>query len=311
MGAGRWNFDCTPPEEANAMLKIKHILFPVDFSERCLSVAPFVEAVARRYGAKITLLSAAQPFYYAAMGDPGGVVGLDADELLEGLKERLGNALTEEFKNFPVERIAELGDPSQVITDFAKANGVDLIMMATHGYGTFRSLLLGSVTAKVLHDAECPVWTAAHVAGSPNCEHIACKIILCAIDGTVNSVALMKWASALAADTGAELRLVHVVPGMGGVPSRAMDREFELDMANEARPNEARQTIGLLQDSARVKAPLNVVAGGVAERVMEEVESSGADLLVIGRGGMHETLGRLRTHTYGIIRRSACPVLSI
>jgi nucleotide-binding universal stress UspA family protein len=33
-------------------------------------------------------------------------------------------------------------------------------MMATHGTGLFRSLLIGSVTAKVLHDARCPVWIA-------------------------------------------------------------------------------------------------------------------------------------------------------
>jgi nucleotide-binding universal stress UspA family protein len=46
------------------------------------------------------------------------------------------------------------GDPATYITAQAEKNDVDLIMMATHGYGTFRSLLLGSVAAKVLHDAK-------------------------------------------------------------------------------------------------------------------------------------------------------------
>jgi hypothetical protein len=62
-----------------------------------------------------------------------------------------------------IKQFAE-GDPASIITEYAARNRVDLIMMPTHGYGTFRSLLLGSVTAKVLHDAECPVWTGVHTA---------------------------------------------------------------------------------------------------------------------------------------------------
>ena len=48
------------------------------------------------------------------------------------------------------------GEPAREIVDFAAANQVDLVMMPTHGYGPFRQLLLGSVAAKVLHDAHVP-----------------------------------------------------------------------------------------------------------------------------------------------------------
>lgn len=286
------------------MLTIKHILFPVDFSERCCSAAPFVESVARRYGARVTLLSVAQPFYYAAMAD--GPVVIDTEELLSDLKARLDNSLTKEFAGFRVDRAAEIGDPAQVIVDFAHTNGVDLIMMPTHGYGPFRSLLLGSVTAKVLHDAECPVWTAAHVAERPLQEHLACRKILCAVDGTPKNVALMKWAGELAKDAGATLQFVHVIPGMEGLPSRQMDREFEADMRKEAH-----LSIEGMEAAAGVQAPISVTAGNAIDRIREEALRQGADLLVIGRGTLHETLGRLRTHAYGIIRRSPCPVLSV
>ena len=40
------------------MLTIKHILFPVDFSERCGAIRPFVRAAAKRFDAKLTLLHA-------------------------------------------------------------------------------------------------------------------------------------------------------------------------------------------------------------------------------------------------------------
>jgi len=47
------------------MPTIKHIVFPVDFSERCTGAVDFVGGVARRKGAKITLISVAHPFYAA------------------------------------------------------------------------------------------------------------------------------------------------------------------------------------------------------------------------------------------------------
>jgi nucleotide-binding universal stress UspA family protein len=215
------------------MLKIHHILFPIDFSERCCSAVPFVESMASRNRAIITLLGVAQPFYYAAMGDPGGAVVIDTEELLRDLQAKVDSSLTAGFAGHCVERVAKLGDPPQVITEFAHTHGIDLIMMPTHGYGPFRSLLLGSVAAKVLHDAECPVWTAAHLGEPPRRDYIACRKILCAVDGTSKSVSLMKWAGEFSKDIGATLRLVHVIPGMEGVPSRQMDREFEEEIREE------------------------------------------------------------------------------
>jgi nucleotide-binding universal stress UspA family protein len=285
------------------MLAIKHILFPLDFSDRCCGAVPFVDAMASRFGAKVTLISAIQPFWYGGMGDAGPIV-VDTDELMDELKTRLGSTLVKEFGHLPVERVAEFGDPGQVITDFAHKNRVDLIMMPTHGYGPFRSLLLGSVTAKVLHDAHCPVWTAAHIEGSPTPDHVKPRGILCAVDTTPKSIALMQWAAELAKSTGAVLRLVHAVPGVEGRP--AIDRRFEEDMRQEAR-----RQLTDMQALAGVEAPLCVTVGGVADAVREEARRHQSDLVVIGRGVLHETLGRLRTHAYGIIRHAPCPVVSV
>jgi len=288
------------------MLAVKHILFPLDFSDRACAAVPFVEAMAGRFGAKVTLLSVAQPFYYAGMGDPGGPVMLYTDEIMNELKTRLDTALVKEFAHLPVERVAELGDPAQVILEFADNNDVDLIMMPTHGYGPFRSLLLGSVTAKVLHDAKCPVWTATHAAEGPSLEHVKTRTVLCAVDNTPKSIALMQWAAEFARANGAALRLVHAVPGMEGWPSQQIDTQFEEEMRQEAR-----KQIEKMQASAGVDAPLCIAVGNVADAVREETRRHGADLLVIGRGVLHEKLGRLRTHSYAIIRHAPCPVLSV
>ena len=287
------------------MLTIKHILFPIDFSDRCCGAIPFVEAMAARFGAKITMMSVATPYWYAG-GDPGVPMVIDMDEVRDQLQARLEGTQPTEFRNFQVERVAEIGDPTEVITRFAHTEGVDLIMMPTHGYGPFRTFLLGSVTAKVLHDAQCPVWTAAHIEEAPQKAHAACATILCAVDGTTKSAPLMEWSAEFARHNGATLRLIHVVAGVEGWPERQLNQEFEETMRKDARA-----VIERLQRSVSVEAPMCVAMGNVAGAVREEARRHGADLVVIGRGLLHETLGRLRTHSYAIIRQAPCPVISI
>ncbi len=50
-----------------------------------------------------------------------------------------------------------VGEPAQVIAQYAKDQGVDQIIMGAHGRGAVASLVIGSVTQKVLHLAEVPV----------------------------------------------------------------------------------------------------------------------------------------------------------
>ena len=285
------------------MPNIKHILFPVDFSDRCTGAVPFVEAVARHYGAKVTLMSVALPYY---AGGFEGVPLIDPQEIVSSLKAQLDPWPKGGFAGLQVERVAESGDPARRIVEFVETHKVDLVMMPSHGYGPFRQLLLGSVTAKVLHDLKCPVWTTAHTGQAPDREHLVLRKILCAVDASPASIPLMRAAGALAKEFGAELRLVHAVPGIEAWPERQMDQEFE----QQIREN-ARRSVQELQKAADIDVPVCVGAGTVPDVVRDEALQHGADLVVIGRGALQETMGRLRTHSYGIIRHAPCPVLSI
>jgi len=284
------------------MSSFTHILFPVDFSTRCDGAAPFVECMAKRSRAKVTLLSVANPFYPAVMEAPL----IDPEELQEELKSTLAASYAGMFQGLEVNRVALLGDPANEIAEYARAHDVDLIMMPSHGYGPFRQFLLGSVTAKVLHDVPCPVWTTAHTGTEPDLQHIGLKKILCAVDTTPDSANVIRYAAVLAKEAGADLRLVHAVPGIEAWPERQMDIEFE----EQLRAN-AKQKLEELEKTLKIEVPFCVGVGAVVDTVTEEAERHGADLLVIGRGAIHETLGRLRTHAYGLIRLSPCPVLSV
>jgi len=118
-------------------------------------------------------------------------------------------------------------------------------------------------------------------------------------------VSLIQWAGEFAADAGAALRIIHVIPGMQGLPARQMDGEFQQDMREQAS-----HLIERLELAAGFRAPISIAAGSVVEEICVEAARS-ADLLVIGRGAIQENLGRLRAHAYAIIRQSPCPVVSV
>jgi len=285
------------------MLPLKHILYPIDFSDRSMAAAPFVEALADRYQAKVTLLSALQPVINPGMEDPSFFV--DLTSLRSDLETRLAGTLATHFPRNTVERVAEIGEPAHSITRYAHDHQVDMIMMPSHGHGIFHRMLLGSVTAKVLHDAECPVWTSAHTEELPVGHPMPSKI-LCAVDLMASSAALVQWVAQLAADTGASLRLIHAIPGAAAWPERQFNAELE-----QALKDKARQEISVLLSASGLEFPICIGAGDVAAVVSEEARGHDADLVVIGRGVIHEKLGRLRTHAHAVIRQAPCPVISV
>jgi nucleotide-binding universal stress UspA family protein len=204
------------------------------------------------------------------------------------------------------DKIVRLGDPAPEIVHFAELNQVDLIMMPTHGYGKFRNLLLGSVTAKVLHDAKCPVWTATHTEDPALPRHLECKNIMGAIDLTLESAALIRRYVCLAREFDATLRLVHAVPGAGPASPHGLDEGLPRFLLQCAR-----EQIAQLQKDAGTDLEVCIEGGPVSKIVRAAALHHDGDLVLIGRGALQERFGQLRTNAYAVIRDAPCPVLSV
>ena len=286
------------------MTAIKHILFPFDFSPQGRQAVPFVRALATRFGAKVTILSVVPPGWEMPPEGMQPLMGDSPREWVDALQRRLNHELIHDLDGVHVDRVADGGDPAVRIAAFARTNGTDLIMLPTHGLGVFRRLLVGSVTAKVLHDAACPVWTAAHAETQRS--PIVPQRILCAVDGTSTSVALVQWADAFCHVLRARLSVLHVVGPTTDWP--ALERERELQ---EQVRQEARRHLETVEQAAGVTTPVRVVVGDIVKTVVEEAGQEHADLVIIGRGTISEPFGRLRPHAFGIVQRSPCPVLSV
>ena len=286
------------------MLPFRRILFPVDYSEPCRAVVPYVTEAVRRYSAELTLLHAYGPEALAGselpLTDPG--LPAEAHEFEQG---RLHTFAAEMFPGQQVEAVTHEGEPGTVIHAFVQHQGTDLVMLPTHGRGPVRRFLLGSVTTKVLHDVSAAVWTGTGSAIADHTPSIPYKSILCALGEGPEAEVVLTAAVALAGSYGAQLELLHVTPPP---PITAeMDLGPYLEALIEAGNFQMRELKGKLG----VDAPHTVLTGMIATTVRDEALRRKADLLVTGRGDAQGTFSRLWSHLYPLVRESPCPVLSI
>ena len=273
------------------MPQIKKILFPVDFSEACRGAARYVEAFAAQFGAEIMLLHAP---------DKG-----DQPEA----KAQLDAFLASDLKSFTTHRVCTDADhdPSRTIAETARSWNADLVMMPTHGLGFFRSHLLGSVTAKMLHDLTCPVWTSVHAESAPLLEGIHCRRVLCSIDLGESSQHVLEWAAWLAGEYQASLGIAHASAAGDAFAAGWHLRE---EFAHYATA-QANLRMEALQKEVGTAAQVFINPGTPRVVVATTAREFEADLLVIGRHGKTGLMEDLFPNATAILRESPCPVISI
>jgi nucleotide-binding universal stress UspA family protein len=308
-----WSIACESYEQevAALMKNIQHVLFPVDFSPRCVHGAPYVKEMVMSHKAKLTLLHVAEiPLYwYETSWEAAGT----CDALEEGYRtgrQNLTNFACEYFNDLAkltsVQTACERGDPGYAILAHAQRTEADLIMIPTQGYSPFRSFLIGSTAARVLHRAECPVWTGAHFEKESALPHPRIKNVLCAIDLERESLSVVESAVTLARTFSAQLRLVHCIPVAEGGPAESFVLGWDRFLADSAREQMAK-----IQGQAGTDFTVCLEGGSIPKVVRDAAIRYEADIVVIGRGHVRVPFSRLRTNAYAIIRESPCPVLSV
>jgi nucleotide-binding universal stress UspA family protein len=282
-----------------------NILFPVDFSERSNAMAPHVRAACERFNASLTLLHLIEvPLFAYSTTEAPFAFDLALDELTAEAEQHLAEYASATFPGTPVKTVVQTGDAAACIAELAQTWGIDLIMMPTKGRGRFRAALLGSVTAKTLHDAHCAVWTSAHCNDME--QHTEWRRIVCAIDTDDEGVRLIRFAAELAAASNARVSLAHAVPEQVTGSEPVFGSDFTVFLKDQART-----AIAKMQTETETRFPVCIEAGTIARVLRHAAESHCADLVVIGRGLLPRFAGGLRSHTYAIVREMPCPVLSI
>jgi nucleotide-binding universal stress UspA family protein len=191
------------------------------------------------------------------------------------------------------------GEPAEVLVAEAREHRADLICIGPDGGMLGGAIRVGRVAKHVLGQAHCSVMLArASGASFPS-------KITCGVDGSEASVRTATVAATLAAASGAELHLLHVVPVF-----RGRDSEWTLE-EQEASPPELEPAVRAA--TRRGLAPVRDMAMGRPEHALvAAVRRDRSDLLVVGhrgvRGVSRVLLGSVSEHC---AEHAPCSVLVV
>lgn len=143
-------------------MSFKKILVPVDFSTCSGAALDYALMLQRELGAELEVLHAFEipafvpPHVVVMMGD---VEASLADHAEQEARRELDAFLDRHGAKPNTPRHVFLGPPGLVVLERLESNGVDLVVMGTHGRTGLARWVMGSTAEKVLRGAKCPVLT--------------------------------------------------------------------------------------------------------------------------------------------------------
>ena len=141
----------------------KKILVGLDGSKHAMEATREAIALAKTSDAELHLLTVTRPYKVSAklrqfleaenlLGEPKYVMDEMTGSIMSGAEEL---AIQAGVKN--VKTVIREGKPARTLLDYAKSNGIDLIVVGARGVGELEAALLGSVSQKVSMLSPCTV----------------------------------------------------------------------------------------------------------------------------------------------------------
>ncbi len=147
------------------MIRITNVLVATDFSETSTSALNYGREFARTFGATLHVLHVVENGLMWAGPEAAGIdfVQLQSELAADARRTLDGVVTAEDRAQLKAVTTVRAGNsPAFEIATYAKAEGVDIILVGTHGRGMIGHLLMGSVAEKLVRIAPCPVLTVHH-----------------------------------------------------------------------------------------------------------------------------------------------------
>ncbi len=141
------------------MKAFKKILFPVDFSDVSPEIAPWVRMMAEQFKAEIHLLFVARGLeYLSGVYVHPDSIKVFAGEVMKGGETSMEEFVSAHFVGYPsLKTKVDLGDATEKILEYIKSEGIDLVIMGTHGRKGLERVIFGSVADRVIKMSSAPV----------------------------------------------------------------------------------------------------------------------------------------------------------
>ncbi len=138
----------------------KHILVPVDGSSTALHAVHKARDLAKVFGSRVSTVFVIDPYPFTGVGTDFAYGQTEYLQAANAEARQAISAATDSLNAAGVNNSAEVLEahlPWRGIADYAKQQGVDLIIMGSHGRSGLEKLVLGSTTQRVLANVTIPV----------------------------------------------------------------------------------------------------------------------------------------------------------
>lgn len=301
-----------------AAISVKNVLFATDFSSCSKAALPYATAISRHFGSTLNLAHVLSDV--SLVGMTGGVDYVSMSTIYEDAHEEAKGKLEQVCQNLPgiTHRQYVLHGPVWAnLAAIVQENGIDLIVLGTHGRTGLGKLLLGSVAEDILRHAPCPVLTVGPMVSGraklPACQtqggvlaplELELRQILCATNFAQQSASVAHAAVSMAEEFGARLTLLHVIEDYTQLGSRPGPMEEGVLRLQALIP----------KNNALQYLPETILEFGPAsECILKTAGDRQCDMIVLGARGFAEVGS---THlpwstAHHVIAKAPCPVLTI
>ena len=137
------------------------ILVPIDFSEYTDEILEYATEIAKKFGSSLHLIHVIPTMdYFTPYESFIAVENVEAaQKTIEAEVRKQLEETARRIGGVDVTGAVRTGAAFVEVTEYAESEGIDLIVMGTHGRGGIEHLLLGSVAGRVIRRAPCPVLT--------------------------------------------------------------------------------------------------------------------------------------------------------
>ncbi len=298
-----------------AMMTIRNILLPTDFS-RCSDQA-LIHALllAERYDARLSIVHVLLPLEHDPH-EPGhrmpDIESVQNDIDLRS-SDQLKNAIGRSYRDISIEQTTIRGvSAAAAILEYAADRAIDLIVMGTHGRRGLNHFMLGSVAEEVVRLAPCPVLTVRELK-QPSAK-IQMSQILVPVDFSGFSREAISYAKHIAADLGAVVRILHIVEEVIH-PSFYVTGQMSLtSWLPEIEAASLREMKRLADEAEGPHVPVefHIKEGKAALDITGFARKNDIDLIVMASHGLtgleHFLLGSVAER---VARTAPCPLLTL
>jgi nucleotide-binding universal stress UspA family protein len=278
-------------------ISFKNILCFTDFTEASEAAMAYAVGLARHYNAHL---------YPAYACDQVTLTESAGPDIVQEMEDTNRERLTALAKNIdvPCTPLFILGSVEMAAPGWIAQNGIDLVVMGTHGRKGLKHFLMGSVAEAIYRHTTCPVLTVGpHVNTRPN-QDFKVKSILFPTDLKEHAKFAAQYALSLAQESDAPLTLMHVVPldeALGHDHASLTEKAYQ--KLSELVPEEIKD---------RCKFAFLAKVGDPVKELLGYAATELPDLIVLGLPPGKKFSDHFRTGVaYNIVAASPCPVLTV